>query len=327
MTRQRSSSWNHFGVRGPDGMLEALPLHGWMYRPDYHYLYLPTDGKQLFTVEWHTVNLKSGEISETLSTMPPEARIAGTPVACSSRIYVLGGYCRGDLFCPDKRFKTSHFHNCVFYFDSARPDCGWKKGPPMLVPRESPSAVAAGGKIYVFGSTRFVDVKAHFAEVFNVELNRWEKLPPPPADSALVPRSVSDHVLLDSSRSRILVHFESNNSLHAFHTDSGSWECLDPEFGMWSTASVIVGDFAYFVFDLGEDWSGKCITSFRAYHLVDKKWFPVKWLSDPELMDPFLHLLHLGNGRMCFYAGMIGFGALNQDSPLTQALISIMPPS
>ncbi|KAK8524498.1 hypothetical protein V6N12_029363 [Hibiscus sabdariffa] len=224
-------------------MLEALPLHGWMYRPDYHYLNIPTDGKQLFTVEWHTVNLKTREIGETLSTMPPEARIAGTPVACRSRIYVLGDTAAGISFVPIK-------------------------GPPMLVPRESPSAVAAGGKIYVFGSTRFVDVKGHFAEVFNVELNRWDKLPPPPADSALVPRSVSDHVLLDSSRSRILVHFESNNSLHAFHTDSGSWECLDPEFGMWSTASIL-------------------------------------------------------NLSSMFQTN----SALNQDSPLSQALISTLPPS
>ncbi|KAK8524497.1 hypothetical protein V6N12_029362 [Hibiscus sabdariffa] len=208
-----------------------------MYRPDYHYLYLPTDGKQHFRVEWHTVNLKRGEASETLSMMPPDARIMGTPVACGNRIYVLGGFCVGDPFCPDKMFNDSHFHNCVFYFDSARPGCGWKKGPPMLVPRESPSAVAAGGKIYVFGSSCYKFAKGHFAEVFNVELNRWDKLPAPPVDSALVPVYVSDSILLDSSRSRILVHFSSNNSLHAFHTDGGSWECLDPEFGMWSTAS------------------------------------------------------------------------------------------
>ncbi|KAK9030152.1 hypothetical protein V6N11_031583 [Hibiscus sabdariffa] len=198
-------------------MLEALPLHGWMYRPDYHYLNIPTDGKQLFTVEWHTVNLKSGEISETLSTMPPDARILGTPVACGNRIYVLGGFYRGDLFCPDKRFNDSHFHNCVFYFDSARP----------------------GEKIYVFGSSCYKFAEGHLADVFNVELNRWDKLPLPPVASPLVHVSISDLVLLDSSRSQILVHFSSNNSLHAFHTDGGSWECMDPEFGMWSTASNV----------------------------------------------------------------------------------------
>ncbi|KAK8982571.1 hypothetical protein V6N11_046488 [Hibiscus sabdariffa] len=196
------------------------------------------DGKQLFRVEWCTLNLKRGEFSETLSTMPPEARKYGASVACGNRIYVLGGECSGDIFCPDGKFNNVHFHNCVFYFDSARPNCGWKRGPAMLVSRETPSAVAAGGKIYVFGSTRLSE--GYFAEVFSVELGRWDLLPEPPVASGLVPESVSDHVLLDASRSRILVHFKSNNSLQAFHfhADGGSWECVDPEFGLWSQASA-----------------------------------------------------------------------------------------
>ncbi|KAK8663651.1 hypothetical protein V6N13_083460 [Hibiscus sabdariffa] len=109
----------------------------------------------------------------------------------------------------------------------------------MLVPRESPSVVAAGEKIYVFGSSCYKFAEGHLADVFNVELNRWDKLPLPPVASPLVHVSISDLVLLDSSRSQILVHFSSNNSLHAFHTDGGSWECMDPEFGMWSTASNV----------------------------------------------------------------------------------------
>ncbi|KAK8511170.1 hypothetical protein V6N12_033450 [Hibiscus sabdariffa] len=57
----------------------------------------------------------------------------------------------------------------------------------MLVSRWLPSAVAARGKIYVFGSTRRRE--GYFAEAFH------------------------------------------------FHTDGGSWECVDPEFGLWSQAS------------------------------------------------------------------------------------------
>ncbi|KAK8511173.1 hypothetical protein V6N12_033453 [Hibiscus sabdariffa] len=247
MRRQASNSWNHFGVRGSDGVLEALPLRTCIYRSDwlgkkrFAFRQNPTDGKPLFRVEWRTLNLKRGDVSETLSTMPPEARKYGTAVACGNRIYVLGGECTGDLFCPDGKFNNTHFHNCVFYFDSARPNCGWKRGPSMLVSRWFPSAVAAGGKIYVFGSTRRRE--GYFAEVFSVELDRWDRLPEPPVAYGLVPESVSDHVLLDASRSRILVHFKSNNSLQAFHfhADGGSWECVDPEFGVWSEASVIVG--------------------------------------------------------------------------------------
>ncbi|KAK8982573.1 hypothetical protein V6N11_046490 [Hibiscus sabdariffa] len=224
-------------------MLEALPLCTCIYRSDwlgkrgFGFRQNPTDGKPLFRVEWCTLNLKRGEFSETLSTMPPEARRYGTSVSCGNRIYVLGGDCTGDLFCPDGKFNSTHLHNCVFYFDSARRNCGWKRGPSMLVSRWFPSAVAAGGKIYVFGSTRRSE--GYFAEVFSVELDRWDLLPEPPVASGLVPESVSDHVLLDASRSRILVHFKSNNSLQAFHfhADGGSWECVDPEFGLWSEAS------------------------------------------------------------------------------------------
>ncbi|KAK8702314.1 hypothetical protein V6N13_020675 [Hibiscus sabdariffa] len=267
--------------------------------------YFPPDGKPLFRVEWRTLNLERAETSETLNTMPPEARMFGTAVACRNRIYVLGGYCRGDPGCADKKFNDYHSHNCVFYFDSARPDCGWKKGLPMLFPRKAPSAIATEGKIYSFGfgcGSHGNPTGDYFAEVFNVELNRWDKLPAPPVASDLVPVSVSDPVLLDSSRSRILVHFSSNDSLHAFHTHGGSWECLDPEFGDWSEASVIVDDVAYFLFDLDPGWAETGYASFRAYHVVDKKWLPVKWLSDPQLIDlPFEHLFHLGNRRMCLF--------------------------
>ncbi|KAK8557312.1 hypothetical protein V6N13_013586 [Hibiscus sabdariffa] len=317
MNRQASNSWNHFGVRGSDGVLEALPLRTCIYRSDwlektgFDFRQNPMDGKQLFRVEWCTLNLKRGEFSETLSTMPPEARKYGASVACGNRIYVLGGECSGDIFCPDGKFNNVHFHNCVFYFDSARPNCGWKRGPAMLVSRETPSAVAAGGKIYVFGSTRLSE--GYFAEVFSVELGRWDLLPEPPVASGLVPESVSDHVLLDASRSRILVHFKSNNSLQAFHfhADGGSWECVDPEFGLWSQASVIVGDFAFFYFDFGVDWAEQCIIAFGAYHLVHKKWFPVKWLSEPRLIAaPFSHLFHLGNGRLCLFSHFDGMDCL-----------------
>ncbi|KAL4285398.1 hypothetical protein GQ457_16G029710 [Hibiscus cannabinus] len=263
MRRQASNSWNHFGVRGSDGVLEALPLRSLIFRPDWVEKGLcrrrtPPDGEQVFRVEWCTLNLKRGEFSETLSTMPPKARKFGTSVAYGDRIYVLGGDCNGDIFCPDGKFSNTHFHNCVFYFDSARPNCGWRRGPSMLVSRWLPSAVAAGGKIYVFGSTRRRE--GYFAEVFSVELGRWDLLPEPPVASGLVPESVSDRVLLDAPRSRILVHFKSNNSLQAFHfhTDGGSWECVDPEFGLWSEASSLnLSPFFHFHTSHVRFWSSK----------------------------------------------------------------------
>ncbi|KAK8582183.1 hypothetical protein V6N12_072375 [Hibiscus sabdariffa] len=163
-----TGSRNLLGVRGPDGVLEALPFRAWIYRSDWREKRIafednPTGEDQLFRVEWHTLNLKSPEISETLSTMPSDARNWGTAVSCRNRIYVLGGDCDGDSSCPDKRFNQIHAHNSVFYFDC---DGEWKKAPPMLFPRGSPAAVAIGSKIYVFGA---VSVTGHFAEVFDTE--------------------------------------------------------------------------------------------------------------------------------------------------------------
>ncbi|KAK8992366.1 hypothetical protein V6N11_048450 [Hibiscus sabdariffa] len=70
--------------------------------------------------------------------MPPEARPDGTVVACGNRVYVLGGLCIGGPFCPDQIFDSIHYNNCVFYFDCVRLGCGWKRAPPMLVPRQVP---------------------------------------------------------------------------------------------------------------------------------------------------------------------------------------------
>ncbi|KAK8992243.1 hypothetical protein V6N11_048332 [Hibiscus sabdariffa] len=116
-----------------------------------------------------------------------------------------------------------------------------------------PAAVAIGGKIYVFGSTP--STGGCFVEVFNIHGNRWDILLPPPVSSFDL-LCLSDPVLFDFSRSRILVHFGSNNSLYAFSPtpDGGSWECLDTEFWSWANASVIVDDIAYFLFDPISDW-------------------------------------------------------------------------
>ncbi|KAE8667099.1 hypothetical protein F3Y22_tig00112445pilonHSYRG00006 [Hibiscus syriacus] len=257
----------------------------------------------IYRVEWHTLNLQSGEISETLSTMPLEARLYGTAVACGNRVYVLGGLCLGDPFCPDKKIGHAHDHNSVFYFDCGSLDRKWKQAPPMLATRFSPAAVATPRKIYVFGSTP--EKAGPLAEVFNVELNRWDKLPDPLVASDLCFQSASRVVLFQSSRSQILVYFGSDYSLQAFNLISESWECLDPSLRHWSDVSVIVGDVIY---SLYEPPDCELFTEFRkyfgAYHFVHKKWLDVKWLCKSPVPAPTIScgikLFHLGKGLMCF---------------------------
>ncbi|KAL4332421.1 hypothetical protein GQ457_07G042960 [Hibiscus cannabinus] len=301
---------NLLGVRGPDGVLEALPFRAWIYRSDWRekrnaFRDNPTGEEQLFRVEWHTLNLRSPEISETLSTMPSDARNLGTAVSCRNRIYVLGGDCDGDPSCPDKRFNQIHAHNSVFYFDC---DGEWKEAPPMLFPRGSPAAVAIGSKIYVFGAVSVIT--DHFAEVFDTEGLRWETVPAPPVAYGQVLSCPSPPVFLDSSRPRILVHFFSNGSLHAFYPDDGSWECLEPEFGRWPPAAAMVDDVIYFLPTSDWDCWGRSVDSrdfLMAYHVVYKKWMPIKWKTESPLpLASLINLFHLGNGVMCvaFYSDL-----------------------
>ncbi|KHG15631.1 hypothetical protein F383_21989 [Gossypium arboreum] len=79
----------------------------------------------------------------------------------------------------------------------------------MLFPRAFPLVLAAEGKIYVFeywGSESF-------GEVYDISRDIWEPLSPPPEDIDLcVP-------VLDSSRSRILVHCHASDTLYAYYYD------------------------------------------------------------------------------------------------------------
>ncbi|KAK8612099.1 hypothetical protein V6N13_092218 [Hibiscus sabdariffa] len=270
MSLETSNSRNLLGVRGPDGVLEALPFRSCIYRPDWRQKMVdnPPREEQIFRVDWHTLNLKRPEISETLSTMPSDARDCGAAVSCRNRVYVLGGRC--------------------------------SESSSYVVPAGNPAAVATGTKIYVFGSVSAT--AGHFAEVFDTEGICWETVPPPPAAPGLVPSSASDPVLLDSPRSRILVHFHSNGSLHAFYPDDGSWECLEPEFGRWSPASAMVDDVVYFLYTSGWDcWYQSDSRDFLgAYHVVYKKWMPIKWKTESPLpISSIINLFHLGNGVMC----------------------------
>ncbi|KAH1057706.1 hypothetical protein J1N35_035771 [Gossypium stocksii] len=71
---------------------------------------------------------------------------------------------------------------------------------------------------------------------------------------------ISHPVLPDSSRSRILVHFRADRSLYAYYYNDNSW----------------------------------------AYDVLDKKWLPVKLLTEFSSHPPVgAPLIHLGNDKWC----------------------------
>ncbi|KAK6270365.1 hypothetical protein POUND7_007470 [Theobroma cacao] len=274
-----SSSSSRFG--GQDGVVEALHLLAWT-----------ASG-----FDWYVLNLENGVISQTLSRMPPKARRGSTAVACGNQIFVLGGACGRDPTCPDGKIHEIHLHDYVFYFDYQHPENGWREVSPMLLQRMKPSAVTLDGKIYVFGGSAV----GRFAEVLDIGQNSRALLRPPYA-SNIDPVSVSYPVLLDSSRSRILVHFACNNSLYAYNVNDKSWHCLNENFGKWSFAAVIVDDVLYGLVDSREDLYcfSETECSLRGYEVVENKHLPAKWLPEFQVCVPnHADLFQLGNGNLC----------------------------
>ncbi|OMP09859.1 Kelch-type beta propeller [Corchorus olitorius] len=248
--------------------------------------------------DWCILNLEDGTITTISETMPPKPRQGSTAVACSNQIYDLGGLCLKGQTCPDG--SERHLHNNVFYFDRNCPDEGWRTGPPMSVKRAMPYAVALDSKIYVFGGT----TEGLFAEYFDINQNIWAPLPPPPPALNMDPFSISDPIVLDSRRSRLLVHFESNESLYAYYVDDKRWRLLKEDFGLWTNSpSVIVDDVLYTLesFDFAYSFSARfdeC--ALRAYDLVEDKPLRTKWLSPFQGRVHYsADLFHIGSGNLC----------------------------
>ncbi|KAL1164162.1 hypothetical protein V6Z11_A06G052100 [Gossypium hirsutum] len=159
---------------------------------------------------------------------------------------------------------------------------GWRKTTSMLFPRAFPPVLAAEGKINVFeywGSESF-------GEVYDISGDFWETLSPPPeAIDICVP-------VLDSSRSRILVHCHAGDTVYAYYYDRKSWVCLEQKFCYWSDSATIVDDVLYTVLD-----NYSC--SLEAYNLLDKKHLPVKWSSAVPVTPPQgCTLYRLGSGKL-----------------------------
>ncbi|KAH1057563.1 hypothetical protein J1N35_035628 [Gossypium stocksii] len=175
--------------------------------------------------------------------------------------------------------------NDVFQLDLKDLERGWRKTTSMLFPRAFPLVLAAEGKIYVFEDMG----SESFGEVYDISGDIWEPLSPhPEAIDLCVP-------VLDSSRSRILVRCNANDTLHAYYYDRKSWVCLEQKFCYWSDSAIIVDDVLYTVI---YNYSGK-FRSLEAYNLLDKKHLPVKWSSEFSVNPPPNGTLYrLGNGKL-----------------------------
>ncbi|XVE52055.1 hypothetical protein DITRI_Ditri02bG0090100 [Diplodiscus trichospermus] len=96
---------------------------------------------------------------------------------------------------------------------------------------------------------------------------------------------MSKHVLLDSSRSRILAYFPLKKSIYAYNVTTESWECLNDNYDDWSRGSVIVDGVIYrLVFDEDYYYTYSVKVCFlRAYDVDEKRELFVKCKKSEEI--------------------------------------------
>ncbi|KAG8491844.1 hypothetical protein CXB51_015098 [Gossypium anomalum] len=240
MSGDTSDSSSYFDGREPDELIRALVRKR-----------RGTDGKIAHGL--HFIDLESNKVF--IRAMPPDAPSCSTAVACGNHVYIIGG-----IHENDANFRGYDGVNDVFQLDLKDLERGWRKTTSMLFPQAFPLVLAVEGKIYFFeyrGSESF-------GEVYDISGDIWEPLSSPPEDIDLcVP-------VLDSSRSRILVHCDASDTLYAYYYDRNSWVCLEQKFCYWSDSATIVDDVLY---TLIYNYSCK-FRSLEAYNLLDKKHLP-----------------------------------------------------
>ncbi|TYI21569.1 hypothetical protein ES332_A06G045900v1 [Gossypium tomentosum] len=246
MSGDTSDSSSYFGGQEPDELIRSL-VEKWP----------GTDGEM--TLGCTFLDLESNDVF--IRAMPPDAPLSSTAVACGNHVYVIGGIHKNDatIFGYDDV-------NDVFQLDLKDLERGWRKTTSMLFLRSFPLVLATEGKIYVFERIG----SESFGEVYDISGDIWEPLSPPPEGIGLC------DPVLDSSRSRILVHCNANDTLYAYYFDRKSWVCLKQKFCYWSESATIVDDVLYTVI---YNYSGK-FRSLEAYNLLDKKHLTVKWSSE-----------------------------------------------
>ncbi|TYG63656.1 hypothetical protein ES288_D06G047900v1 [Gossypium darwinii] len=263
MSGDTVDSSSYFDGREPDELIRAL-VKKWQ----------GTDGET--TLCLHFIDLESNKAF--IKAMPPDAPSNSTAVSCGNHVYVIGGICENDAN-PSGKYDV----NDVFQLDLKDLERGWRKTTSMLFPRSFPHVLAAEGKIYVFECMG----SESFGEVYDISGDIWEPLSPPP-------KAIDIHVLcvpvLDSSRSRILVHCYASGTLYAYYYDHKSWVCLEQKFCSRFDSAAIVDNVLY-------TYIYNC--SLEAYNLVDKKHLPIKWSSEfPVVEPPGSTLYRPGNGKL-----------------------------
>ncbi|KAJ4840672.1 hypothetical protein Tsubulata_022585 [Turnera subulata] len=210
--------------------------------------------------------------------------------------------------------------------DLTRPEEGWKRRPRMLTRRYEPAAVAAGGKLYVYGGRQEQEESRRrkgfygegddddsdyeggpWGEVYDPTTNAWTALPDPPSSFHFSEAATLSGVvfkdggrrlltLLDISGGKLLVYDTVANSWKRYEEDLPKLKNFPAPYAGWGPAVAVRQTLYWFSAKTGNlfgyDLDKKVVYSSE---LVD---FTFAFGSYSFTMgDPILG--HLGGNRFC----------------------------
>lgn len=265
-------------------------------------------------VDFHSVDLRQNELRVSHSCFPSLTMLKfahAVVVSLNEFLYIVGGVTPPIARSPEfQRLQSSSpLSNRTHYFGGSRLDMSheaaavWSPAPVFIEKPTNSNYVSFLGKIYNFGSDHLV------CEV--LDPGKGKPISSIPIPQNLAGSRVSIPALPDPSNKRILMRLYgrplSLPALYAFTPDDagiGTWECLAPDFPVWSESAVVVNGVIYF-------HCHKFPSLLCAFDLAKKTWLKVSWDScfkdkDDNIVDMnverihFDEMLHLGNNVLCF---------------------------
>lgn len=259
---------------------------------------LTTDAEGSRCTEFYTIDMRKGQVSKCPNALLAYSGLS-TMVYLGSTIYLMGSLIKPHC-CKSRPpgylcATRAHFHKHMSYLDLDKDTCdGWKEAPWPSDDGLSinPVVLEFGGKIYLFQ----LHGQSKVAHVFDPLSNQWETLLPPPS-VGFFHLQYAGSAVADPQNKRILLHFETIQSVFAYYPANNQWELVLKHFS-WSS-NLFFGDGVFFGY-LPEDPE-----FVMAYHVATRQRLNIVFTSEfPDHVRSieFNALLHLGSNLMCFVA-------------------------
>ncbi|GFP85668.1 F-box/kelch-repeat protein at5g39560 [Phtheirospermum japonicum] len=184
-----------------------------------------------------------------------------------------------------------HRHAEVRFFNTLRPEDGWRDAAPMHIPRLKPAAVVIDGMIYVLGGSSREHTED--GECYDPKTNQWRLF------SAVGCRPyfacIQAPYVGPNGAKKVLVHSDHQDmeTLYSYAFDKQQWEIVSDDFGKCTRPGAVVGDIIYAVLDNYDEKQ-----PLHGYHLVHKRWFPVE-LPEVEICNKTAWVFASGSDRLC----------------------------